>query len=168
MRCKECNVDLGEIYTKCPLCGATAVDEAPVLENITTAEYPKYENIKKTKRKSNYPLKHLLRIGGIVSAFCLLIGSAPLWTVIAPTIMIFISVVYFIAGLKEKGELLHSGVALIATFALELFFFFYAAHYHYLLTRIIICLLICAIFIAILYKKYPERMKNQIKALFSL
>ena len=39
MRCKECNVDLGENYTKCPLCGAEAVDEAPVIEGNGTAEY---------------------------------------------------------------------------------------------------------------------------------
>ena len=168
MRCKECNVDLGENYTKCPLCGADAVDEAPVIEGIATAEYPDYVKLKKAKRKSNYPLKHLLRIGGIFSAFCLLIGSAPLWTAIAPTIMIIISIVYFIASLKEKGEMLHSGVALFATFVLEFIFFLYAAHYHYVLSKIIICLIICAAFLAIVYLKRPERMKNQMKALFHL
>lgn len=40
MRCKECNVDLGEEYTVCPLCGAQAVDEPPRLEGMRTSEYP--------------------------------------------------------------------------------------------------------------------------------
>jgi len=40
MRCLECNVDLGEEYSRCPLCGAKADNAPPVLEGIRTADYP--------------------------------------------------------------------------------------------------------------------------------
>ena len=48
MRCNECNVDLGEEYTKCPLCGADAVaDEISanleVLVGTTEESSPKAE-----------------------------------------------------------------------------------------------------------------------------
>lgn len=39
MRCNKCNVDLGENYTRCPLCGNVASDEAPRLKGLSTAEY---------------------------------------------------------------------------------------------------------------------------------
>ena len=38
MRCKECNVDLGENVKVCPLCKSNAVDDKPLIENIKTAE----------------------------------------------------------------------------------------------------------------------------------
>ena len=41
MRCIECNVDLAESYSRCPLCGATASDELAKLQGINEAPYPK-------------------------------------------------------------------------------------------------------------------------------
>lgn len=41
MRCRQCNVDLSETYSACPLCGGKASPDAPVLQGIRTAEYPK-------------------------------------------------------------------------------------------------------------------------------
>lgn len=40
MRCRECNVDLSETYTKCPLCGSEACDDEPRVKGITPAPYP--------------------------------------------------------------------------------------------------------------------------------
>jgi len=40
MRCSECNVDLGEEYRRCPLCGAKADHTPPVLDEMRTADYP--------------------------------------------------------------------------------------------------------------------------------
>lgn len=40
MRCNECNVDLGESYTRCPLCGNVASADEARLEGLSTAEYP--------------------------------------------------------------------------------------------------------------------------------
>lgn len=41
MRCNECNIDLGENYTQCPLCHSKAVNEEPHLKGIKVALYPK-------------------------------------------------------------------------------------------------------------------------------
>lgn len=40
MRCRKCNVDLGETYKLCPLCGEKASDDEPLLEGFTVAPYP--------------------------------------------------------------------------------------------------------------------------------
>lgn len=40
MRCLKCNVDLGENYTLCPLCGEKASNEEPLLRGFTVAPYP--------------------------------------------------------------------------------------------------------------------------------
>ncbi len=40
MRCRECNVDLSETYTKCPLCGEKAYDDEPKIKGIKPAPYP--------------------------------------------------------------------------------------------------------------------------------
>ena len=40
MRCTACNVDLAETYTKCPLCGAAAVDEPAKITAFRVAPYP--------------------------------------------------------------------------------------------------------------------------------
>lgn len=41
MRCKNCNVDLPENYTVCPLCNGKTNDEPPHIDGVITAEYPK-------------------------------------------------------------------------------------------------------------------------------
>lgn len=41
MRCHNCNVDLPEEYSRCPLCGGKASPDAPLIEGIRIAEYPK-------------------------------------------------------------------------------------------------------------------------------
>lgn len=41
MRCKECNVDLGENYSRCPLCGSTPTDEDPKFQGMRTASFSK-------------------------------------------------------------------------------------------------------------------------------
>ena len=51
MRCKECNVDLGDNVKVCPLCKSKAVEDKPLIENIKTAEYPEYKG-ERPDRKS--------------------------------------------------------------------------------------------------------------------
>lgn len=45
-RCKECDVDLSETYSKCPLCGADATDEEVRLKGLKNAPYPHNSPIK--------------------------------------------------------------------------------------------------------------------------
>lgn len=40
MRCRECNVDLSENYTKCPLCGSKAYDDESRIKGVSPAPYP--------------------------------------------------------------------------------------------------------------------------------
>lgn len=40
MRCRHCDVDLSETYTKCPLCGEKAADDEPRLKGLKNAPYP--------------------------------------------------------------------------------------------------------------------------------
>lgn len=54
MRCKECNVDLPENYTLCPLCNNPASDDEVKIKGITAVPYPlnapdKEAEIKKVK-----------------------------------------------------------------------------------------------------------------------
>ena len=39
-RCKTCNIDLGEEYTICPLCGEKSVNEEKKIKGLVTAPYP--------------------------------------------------------------------------------------------------------------------------------
>lgn len=58
MRCLKCNVDLAETYTICPLCGEKASDEAPLLEGMEVAPYPKNSPVKPLvkEKKPSYGL----------------------------------------------------------------------------------------------------------------
>lgn len=40
MRCRHCNVDLSETYTKCPLCGEKAENDEARLKGLKNAPYP--------------------------------------------------------------------------------------------------------------------------------
>ena len=60
MRCLKCNVDLGETYTKCPLCGEKATDTEPLLKGFTVASYPKNSPVSPTE-KENQPSRGLSR-----------------------------------------------------------------------------------------------------------
>ena len=46
MRCTECNVDLAESYSRCPLCGADAVNDPAKLHGINVAPYSKAAPLK--------------------------------------------------------------------------------------------------------------------------
>ncbi len=63
MRCKFCNVDLSETYTKCPLCGEKASDEAPRLLGLKPAPYPKnapvVKQVEEKKAKTPFSVEKL-------------------------------------------------------------------------------------------------------------
>ena len=41
MRCRECNIDLPDNYTACPLCSSEVFDDELKIKDVRTAEYPK-------------------------------------------------------------------------------------------------------------------------------
>lgn len=174
MRCPDCNVDLGEEYTRCPLCGAKASEEAPVLKGFKTAEYPQYDEsaaYKKPKFKCAFPLKYLLRF---VLVLCVLFGIAALfgfeklWTIGVPVSLALTAAVYFANGLFEKGRLLHSAVALLATLACAGVFTLNALIAKSGVSGMADCFLVCLAFFLLLWAIKPKRVKEQLKALFVL
>lgn len=52
MRCTKCNVDLGETYTLCPLCGEKASNDEPLLKGISVAPYPKNSPVKPIEKEA--------------------------------------------------------------------------------------------------------------------
>lgn len=173
MRCNECNIDIGEEYTKCTLCGAKASDEKPHLEGIKTAEYPKYNNeIVKKKKGCNYPQKFVLRISFAVCAalgVSALVLSHSFWSVGVPCLILINTVFYFICGLVEKkGKLLHSLVALIATLAFSLLTLIVSAATKCGLLWSSRAFALCAVAVIILCVIRKKRAVPQLKALFNL
>ncbi|MDD6021187.1 MAG: hypothetical protein ACI4GA_02110 [Acutalibacteraceae bacterium] len=174
MRCNECNVDLGEEYTKCPLCGADAVADEPKLKGLKTAEYPKYSKellSEKPKYKQTFPEKHVFRICFCV---CVAFGVAaifsfkPLWNFGVPALMAASSLFYFISGLKEKGRLLHSALSLLSSAAALVLFTAAAAISGTGLKYMLLALAFSVLLFVVLAIARPERMKEQLKAAFSL
>ena len=168
MRCPQCNVDLGESVRLCPLCGAEAVDEAPALPELHEAPYPDYTNVTPQKTKSKKPGPGWLRAGLIIAALSVLIGQSNLWTVVTPVCLIAVAVGYFCYGLKETGTLLHSAVALVTSLAFQLLYFLWALIHHMSLPQILLSMTVTAVFLAILYLKFPERVEAQMEATFHL
>lgn len=71
MRCKNCNVDLPEFYTACPLCGEKTTPDEPVIKGILTAEYPKV----KTEPNKKNPFLIFLIIWAAVGVISLLLNK---------------------------------------------------------------------------------------------
>ena len=94
MRCRECNVDLPEKYTACPLCGAKAYSDEPKIGGIRHSEYPEVQ----TEKYVRNPFPVFLMIWALVSAvsfvlfkketvdanlFSLLVSIVPMvWTLV--------------------------------------------------------------------------------------
>lgn len=174
MRCPDCNIDLGEQYTRCPLCGAKPTDEDPVLKGFVTARYPAYDKsaaYKKTKFKCSFPLKYLLRVvlvlcaGFAVSAP---FGLEKLFSVGVPVLLALTAAVYFISGLLEKGRLLHSGVASLATLLSALAFTLVSLIAGCGVFPMFLSLLGCLALFLLLWAIRKKRMTEQLKALFVL
>lgn len=184
MRCNECNVDLGEEYTKCPLCGAAAVNDEPKLKGLKTAEYPKYDDSllsKKTEYRPTFPQKYVFRVCaglsvvlGLIAAILhkatwnLSFPSDLIWSYGVPVIMTVSSLFYFFYAFKEKSRLLHSAVSLLATVATLSLFTDISSLAYCGVETMIIAFAISAILFIILFICKPERVKEQLKATFKL
>lgn len=65
MRCRHCNVDLGETYSLCPLCGEKAANDEPRLSGIKVAPYSDSVPTKESgvpKAKKNFSTEKLKAI----------------------------------------------------------------------------------------------------------
>lgn len=100
MRCRECNVDLPKEYTACPLCGGKASDDAPLIEGISLAEYPKVKT--EPYKRNPFPIFlavwALSALAGIIlyktemlsaNVFSFAVAAVPLlWTLIFRPVLV--------------------------------------------------------------------------------
>lgn len=173
LRCKACNVDLGEGYTVCPLCGEKATYEDVTLKNIKAAEYPKYASgtTKKKKIEADFPQKYFIRISMFICVILFIVSlfsAAVLFEKVVPAILIVNAAFCFVCGLLEKGRLLHSSVALLSVFAFSVVFGLLGLFTKLSATGILVSLAVCAALFIILFAVKPQRLKEQMKALFSI
>lgn len=123
MRCLECNVDLGENVKVCPLCGAKASEEKPVLEGMRVAEYPEYGELRPLKyyikKNDVYFGKYMmwailaLMSATLVVASCLDAMNLALYTIL-PALYAVSAVIYFVSSLTSKKNGVKSAIYLIA------------------------------------------------------
>ena len=106
MRCRECNVDLPETYTACPLCGTKASPDAPVIEGIRTAEFPKLEAAPFKKD----PFRVFAGIWLAVSALCLILsGIGFISKLLAAGIICTVALVWTLIGRPLFVKQLYAG-----------------------------------------------------------
>lgn len=170
MRCKNCNVDLPDSYTVCPLCHEKAVDEPAILD-IPEAEYPKKYLKYKRPHSTDIPVKYSIRLGilisvifGILSIFTI----ESIWSIAVPGIMIILAIFCLISSFYENSTLLHSFVALLSVIAFQSLFTIITIIAHIEPKFMVTALLIELVIALITFITKPKRTINQLQALFSL
>ncbi|MBP3329518.1 MAG: hypothetical protein J6L89_01665 [Clostridia bacterium] len=111
MRCKECRVDLGENVKVCPLCGSAATDEKPMIENMKTAEYPEYGELRPLKyyiQKNDVYFGKWMMVG-IVALSAVILAVSEIFNfldtalyIVLPAIYAAAAIVYFLSSFKDK------------------------------------------------------------------
>lgn len=174
MRCRECNIDLGERYTKCPLCGSEASQDEVILTGIAQAPYPEYDRKllqKKKNFKCDFPQKFVLRAAVILCiplGLLSLYGHSILWTGIVPVLMSASAIFYYISGIIEKSRLLHSAVGLISTAAVLLGLVLISLIAGTRISGLLFSLAGSVLLLLLLFAIKPKNMRSQMKALFKL
>ncbi len=123
MRCKDCNVDLGENLKTCPLCGADASDEKPVLEGMSVAEYPVYGKLRPLKyyikKNDVYFGKYMMWGILFAAAVIIILASVFDWMTLAvytilPAVFAVSAIVYLVTSMISPKNGVKSAVYLIA------------------------------------------------------
>ncbi len=178
MRCSQCNVDLGENVTVCPLCHAKAVQENPVLEGLRVAEYPKYGKLRPLKyyikKNDVYFGKYVmwavlaLTVAVISVSFLMSKMSFGVYTVL-PALYSLSAVVYFVTSLISKKNGVRSAIYLItlAVFSLIIVAVGYiATHETATIFYALGSALISLLGLMILSGKYPKEMDSELSGRF--
>ena len=168
MRCSNCNVDLGESQTTCPLCGAPAENIPPVLNAIKEAPYPEKTEKLLQRKERILPNKWVLRVAAALCLLFCILGNSLLYSLLSPMILLGVAIYLFICGLKEKGELLHSAVALIAQVGVELMLVLICLIFFHNANTTLFVMIVTLALTVILYAIRPERFAAQMKALLRM
>lgn len=178
MRCKECNVDLGENVKVCPLCHAKAVDEKPVIEGMRVAEYPEYGELRPLKyyiKKNDvyfgkYLMWAVLAVSVVTLAVSYFLDAMTLAAyTILPAVFAASAVAYFVTSLISKKNGVRSAIYLIALAVFSLII----VAVGYIITRetgtVFYALgsaLLSLLGLMILSGKYPKEMDAELGARF--
>lgn len=178
MRCKECNVDLGENVDVCPLCHAKAVQENPVLEGIRVAEYPDYGELRPLKyyikKNDVYFGKYVMWAVLALSAAVLLISFLTsrlllgAYTIL-PAIYSVAALTYFLTSIISKKNGVRSAIYLItlAIFSLIIVAMGYITTHETSTTFYALgSTLLSLLGLMILSGKYPKEMDSELSARF--
>ena len=164
MRCNECNVDLGESYHICPLCGAKAADEPPRLEGLEEAPYPDVSKSVEEEWLPDRPSKAVFRVLAVLSVLLTLFGGTFGAAVVSPLLLGVCALYYFVGGCREPGRLLHAGLSSFLTLLLSAGLLIAALVRQTGVWQCLLSFVFCAMFFAILCVLYPARMKAQFEA----
>ena len=124
MRCKNCNVDLPEEYTHCPLCNEKAINEEPLIKGIKIAEYPKVETV---PYKRNSFMKFIILWAVAVIASVVLYKTNIITDVNFSVIAIFPACVWTLLVRPFKVKQLYNGNFIVMNFfSFSLMFMLYS------------------------------------------
>lgn len=164
MRCNECNVDLGESYHICPLCGAKAKDNPPHLSGIEEAPYPDVTSSVEAEWDADRPSKSVFRVTFLLAAAAAIFGKGVLCGFVAPCLLLFSAFYYFFAALREPGRLLHAGLSSLLTLIASAILLIVTILRPVPVWPTLFLCVFAATFFAILCVLKPERMRAQLAA----
>lgn len=165
MRCNHCNIDLDESAEVCPLCGAPAENTPPVIEGIAQADYPEKPEPLPEKKEHTVPNRFVLYVAGLLCLIFCISGNSLLYSLLCPTVLFGIAIYLFVCGLKEKGELLHSAVALLAEIGAEAILLVLNLILRHNVNTTLFTTIITIALTVMLYAFRTERFSEQMKAL---
>lgn len=123
MRCRECNIDVADNISRCPLCGAEVFDDAPALPELVDIPYPSSYQPYPEEKRAFTPFtaaKYCARAAAAVGTALNIAGRAakkePLISA-ASAMSAASGAVALFSCLTEKGELMKGSMPLLVSTA---------------------------------------------------
>ena len=123
MRCRECNIDVADNISCCPLCGAEVFEDAPALPQLGDIPYPSsYQPYPKEKRTftsfsaAKYSARAAAAVGSVLNIAGRAAHKEPLITA-ASAMSALSGAVSLFSCLTEKGELMKGSMPLFISTA---------------------------------------------------
>lgn len=174
MRCKECNIDVSENVTRCPLCGSPVSDEPAVLEGLCDIPYP--QSVMPAPKDKNKitaftVAKHFTRVSVAAATVMNVAGRVtdnPSLVSCASALGTSAASVSLAACLAEKGELLKGATPLLISTLSVAACALPAGRKKKTACGTVLRLGSCLLMNCAAYLSAPEKMKEQYKAVFRI
>lgn len=174
MRCRECNIDVAENVTRCPLCGAKVFDDAPLLPELGDIPYPQgVSPAPKEKREitpftvAKYAARAAVVGGGALNAVGRIAKKEKLVST-AATVSAVSGAAALYSCLAEKGELMKGALPLLTDLAAAASCALPCGKKHTANRTALAATAACAAFLAAAYSSAPDKMREQFKAAFRI